>query len=156
MPSFAAMQFERSRGVTQVRATAGLAHVDVTLTPEQRLPLLRTLAQRKIPVLMVALHEGGLSFVVRHDSAAPCEAALNSVGHSYLLTTNQTLISVIAGAMRDLSGVIAQIYDALHEEGIAIRRTGDAYDAVHVLVNGSEAARAQTVLEARFPEGGGV
>jgi hypothetical protein len=156
MTSSAAMQFERSRGVTQVRAVVGLAHVDIVAPPQQRLPLLRTLAQRKIPVFMVAFTHEGISLVVRQDSAAACEAALQSIGHPFTLTADQTLISVIAGAMRDLSGVIAQIYDALHEEGIAILRTGDAYDAVHVLVSGPEADRAQKALEARFPVEGGI
>lgn len=156
MPSSAAMQFERSRGVTQVRTTDGLVHIDVTLAPEKRLELLQSLAQRKIPVLMVALNDSGLSFVVRQDQAANCDAALTETEHTFKVAADQTLVSVIAGAMRDLSGVIAQIYDALQEEGIAIRRTGDAYDAVHVLVAGSEAARAQKALEARFPVGGGV
>ncbi len=156
MFSSAAMQFERTRGVTQVRVTPGLTHVEVKLLPEQRLSLLRTLAEQKIPVLMVNLCESGLSFAVRQESTDSCTRALSKTAYAVTLAPDKTLVSVIAGAMRDLSGIIAQIYDALHEEGIAIRQTSDAYDAVHVLVDGSEAERARLALEQRFPEGGGM
>jgi aspartokinase len=156
MFSSAAMQFERTRGVTQVRVTPGLTHVEVKLPSDQRLALLRTLAEQKIPVLMVNLCETGLSFAVRQESTESCTHALSKTSYEITLGPDKTLISVIAGAMRDLSGVIAQIYDVLHEEGIALRQTSDAYDAVHVLVDGPDAERARLALEKRFPEGGGV
>jgi aspartate kinase len=156
MFSSAAMQFEKTRGVTQVRVTPGLIHAEVTLPPEERLTLLRSLASRKIPVLMVNLCESGLSFVVRQESTESCQSVLAGTAYEVALSPDKTLISVIAGAMRDLSGIIAQIYDALHEEGVAIRQTSDAYDAVHVLVDGPDAERARLALEKRFPEGGGM
>jgi aspartate kinase len=156
MFSSAAMQFERTRGVTQVRVTPGLTHVEVSLPSEERLTLLRTLAAQKVPVLMVNLCESGLTFAVRHASTEGCKKTLAQTPYAVVLAPDKTLVSVIAGAMRDLSGVIAQIYDALHEEGVAIRQTSDAYDAVHVLVDGADADRARAALEKRFPEGGGV
>ena len=66
------------------------------------------------------------------------------------------LVSVIAGAMRDLSGVMAEIYEALQFAHVAIRQTGDRYDAVHILVDGSESERAREALAKRFEQGGGV
>jgi aspartate kinase len=156
MFSSAAMQFEKTRGVTQVRVTPGLTHAEVALPPEERLPFLKVLASRKIPVLMVNLCESGLSFAVRQESTESCKSVLADSHHAVALSLDKTLVSVIAGAMRDLSGVIAQIYDALHEEGVAIRQTSDAYDAVHVLVDGADAERARAALEKRFPDGGGV
>jgi aspartate kinase len=156
MFSSAAMQFEKTRGVTQVRVTPGLTHVEVQLPADKRLSLLRTLAERKIPVLMVNLCESGLSFAVRQESTESCTTTLSKTPFDVTLAPDKALISVIAGAMRDLSGIIAQIYDALHEDGVAIRQTSDAYDAVHVLVDGPDTERARLALERRFPEGGGV
>jgi aspartokinase len=60
------------------------------------------------------------------------------------------LVTTIAGAMRDLSGVMATIYDALVTEGIRVWQTGDAHNAVHCLVDGGASGRAAEALRAKF------
>jgi aspartokinase len=52
--------------------------------------------------------------------------------------------------MRDLSGVIAQICEALLLAAIPNRQIGDAYDAVLCLVPSADAPRAVAALKAQF------
>jgi aspartokinase len=154
VPNAQAIQFERARGVTHVSATPHLAQVELTLPHAQRLGLLRALADRDVPVFLVTLTPEGLSFVVRQTHAERCRSILADHGLSETIAPQKTLLSVIAGAMRDLSGVIVRIYDTLHAEGIPIRQTGDAYDAVHVLVDAADAPKAQAALERSFDQEG--
>ncbi len=63
--------------------------------------------------------------------------------------------SVGAGAMRDLSGISARIFDALVGAGVQILQTGDAHDAVHCLVREASVSTAVSALEREFELVGG-
>ena len=158
MSTLVATQFEKERGVSQIRVTPDLVHFCLSLPGggASALPELQALAEAKIPIFLVKLTPTGLSFAVRNPHFAPCEALLQSRKLSYSHQTGMAQVSVIAGAMRDLSGVMAEIYEALQQAQIAIRQTGDRYDAVHILVEGGEAERAREALATRFGDRRGV
>ncbi len=151
----AAVSFERERGVTRVATRRGLAHVTVYLPAEEeasaRLALLQSLAGAGVPVFLVKLAPGALSFAVRADAVARCEELLaGQSGARFTLLRDLGLLTVLAGAMRDLSGVMARIYEALVQAGVAVRQTGDAYNAVILLVAGSELDTAARALRQTF------
>ena len=60
------------------------------------------------------------------------------------------LVSTYAGAMRDLSGVLARIYRAVVGVNVPVVQTGDAYNAVHCLVPGDSADKAAEALRREF------
>ncbi len=149
-----AVHFERERGVTEVQVTRGLAHVTVEFPAGtlggDRLSLLRALADAEIPVFLVKLLPMGLSFALRERVVAAGETLLTSRGAKYTILRDLGQVAVVAGAMRDLSGVMALIYEALVGASVLVRQTGDAYNAVICLVSGDETDRAATALRDCF------
>jgi aspartate kinase len=157
MSFIAATQFEKERGVTQIRVTPDIVHFCLKLPRGGgMLREIRALADTQVPVFLVKLIPGGLTFAVRAEHVVGATALLERRGVEFTTREQMALVSVIAGAMRDLSGVMADIYEALQQAQVAIRQTGDRYDAVHILVDGSEAERAREALAHRFDQAGGV
>lgn len=148
------VSFERERGVSEVQVMRGLAHVTVHFEPqrlaEDRLALLQALAGAGVSVFLVKLHPCAISFAVRADAIDPCEALLQKRGAQYGMLRDLGLVTTLAGAMRDLSGVMARIYEALVSADIGVRQTGDAYNAVLLLVAGAQTDRAAEALRAAF------
>jgi Aspartokinases len=147
--------FERERGVSRVDVTPGVAHVsvrfaDAARAQSERLSLLQALAAASVPVFMVKLGPDSLCFAIRAEAVDAGEAVLKERGHDYTMWRDLALLSIMAGAMRDLSGVMAGIYEALVGQGIPVRQTGDAYNAVHCLVEGAVAERGAAALRERF------
>jgi aspartate kinase len=149
-----AVHFERERGVTEVTAARGIAHVTIRLDPDNvaagRLALLQQLAAANIPVFLVKLLPVGISFALREAQVDAGAALLRTSGVDYAMTRDLGLVTTIAGAMRDLSGIMAAIYEALVMEGIRVWQTGDAHNAVHCLVDGELAEKATETLQAKF------
>jgi aspartokinase len=148
------LHFERERGVTQIEVTPGVAHVAARLAPETlahgQLALLQALSARQVPVFMVKLAPDGISFAVRSAHVDAAVTLLTEQRIPFVQRRDLALVSTIAGAMRDLSGVIAQIYEALILAGVIVRQTGDAYNAVLCLVSGDDAQKAAAILRERF------
>lgn len=147
------LTFEREPGVTNIRVESEVALVVVRCAdeiPQRRLHILAALADAKVPVNQVKLQHEGLSFVIGENHASACETLLKSEKNDVSVTSGMALISIVAGAMRDLSGVIAQICEALLRAGIQNRQVGDAYDAVLVLVPAVDAPRASDALRKQF------
>ncbi|MBB6048321.1 ACT domain-containing protein [Armatimonas rosea] len=145
--------FEREPGVTAIRVEHQMALVSVRFLdniPAQRLTLLQTLAQARVPVNQVKLLPEGLCFVISENHASACKNLLRDQKGEVSVLGNMALISTIAGAMRDLSGVIARICEALLSASIPNRQVGDAYDAVLCLVPAVDAPRALAALKEQF------
>ena len=148
------VSFERERGVTEVQVTRGLGHVTVHFAreslAEDRLALFQALAAAGVSLFLVKLHPCSVSFAVRANAVDACDALLQDRGEQYTLLRDLGLVATVAGAMRDLSGVMARIYETLVSAGIHVRQTGDAYNAVLLLVSGAETDRAAESLRAAF------
>lgn len=144
------ISFERERGVTEIALRRGLAHFQIRTTPAERLGVIRALADAAIPIFLIKLGPDGFSFTLRQEHARAAVTLLRQRSLEPEVLEDLALVSIIAGAMRDLSGVISQIYDALIEARVSVRQTGDAYNAVHCLVAGESAERAAAALRQRF------
>ena len=149
-----AVHFEKERGVTEIRILRGVAHISVTLAEpdlgSRRLEVLQSLATSNVPVFLVKLLPNGLSFAIRGENVDACSRALEQTDSAFKLTPDLAVVTTIAGAMRDLSGIMAAIYEALNDAGIRVQQTGDAYNAVLCLVAGSFADKAAQVLRKQF------
>jgi aspartokinase len=140
------VRFEKDPGVTEVQVQTEIVHVQIHLPAEtqttERLRVLQTLASAQIPLFLVKMQPSGLSFALHERYAEASENILKGAGVSYHFTRNLVMVSPVAGAMRDLSGIMAQIYEALVVADVAILQTGDSYNAVHCLIPAHDADRA--------------
>jgi aspartokinase len=125
--------FEREPGVTSIRVENHMALVSV-----------------RFPINQVKLLPEGLCFVISENHASACKKLLNDEKGEVSVFGDMALISTLAGAMRDLSGVIARICEALLSASIPNRQVGDAYDAVLCLVPSADAERAVAALREQF------
>ncbi|MES2463776.1 MAG: ACT domain-containing protein [Armatimonadota bacterium] len=149
-----AVHFEKERGVTEIRILRSVAHVAVNLEPTDigsgRLKVLQSLAASSVPVFLVKLLPDGLSFAIRGESVDSCKTALEQTEVPFKLIPDLSVITTIAGAMRDLSGIMAAIYQTLNHAGIRVQQTGDAYNAVLCLVDGRLSDKAAQALRKKF------
>lgn len=151
------VHFEKERGVTDVQVTRGVAHATVELIRdstealgEVQLGLLQALAAASIPVFLIKLHPTGISFAFLDIHLEKTARVLKESGANHTLTRDLALVAPIAGAMRDLSGVMAAIYEAFVTAGIAVLQTSDAYNAVLCLIAGDKANSAVEALRDCF------
>ena len=150
--------FEKERGVSDVTLLRGVVHLMVRLSDAadagtedaQRLGILEHLASKNVAVFLVKMVPGGLSFAMRSDAAERGLTVLREINAPFTAVDDLALLSTHAGAMRDLSGVMADIYEALSGVCVPIKQTGDAYNAVLCLVPGDRADIAQNALRQRF------
>ena len=111
---------------------------------------MQTLAQAGVAIFLIKLHPDGLTFAMRPDNAGNCALVLSETGVTHRMLRDLGLVSTYAGAMRDLSGVIARIYRTLSDADVRVLQTGDAYNAVHCLVPGDQADLAAVALREEF------
>lgn len=148
------VHFERERGVTEIRVQRNVSHVTVQIADSDigsgRLRVLQTLAASSVPLFLVKLLPAGLSFAIRGENSDACRSSLSEIGVSYTFIEDLSVVTTIAGAMRDLSGIMASIYEELNDAGIRVQQTGDAYNAVLCLVSGPLSEKAAQALRKRF------
>lgn len=149
------LSFERERGITEVRVQGGLSHVEVRLPgfdeEAERLVLLQAVAEAGLPVLLIKLHPGSVSFALPDAAIAERgEKLLMERGYTYAMERELALISICAGAMRDLSGVMAGLYDTMDKADIRVAQTGDSHDALFALISGANAEHGATLLRQTF------
>jgi aspartokinase len=148
--------FEREPGVTAIHIENNMALVSVRFPGDvtrNRLRLLQALAEAHVPVNQVKLLPEGLCFVISESYTLACRALLEPEQGEISVLGEMALISTMAGAMRDLSGVIARICEALLGATIPNRQVGDAYNAVLCLVPMKDAPRAVAALREQFALG---
>jgi aspartokinase len=144
------VRFEKDPGVTEMQVQTEIVHAAIHLPAatqnSERLRVLETLASAQIPLFLIKMQPSGLSFALHERYAESSENILKGAGVSYHFTRNLVMVSPVAGAMRDLSGIMAQIYEALVLADVAILQTGDSYNAVHCLIPAHDAERAVASL----------
>jgi len=146
------VHFEKERGVSEITVQRGIAHVFARPTSDtQRLEILKLLAESTVPVFLVKLHpKDVISFAVREENVESCANCLDDISIPYSMTRDLAVLTTLAGAMRDLSGVMAKIYETIVRANVKICQTGDAYNAVLCLVPGADAERAAVALRETF------
>jgi len=148
--------FEKERGVHAIQVRDDLALATCT-SPDKWLLLLKALADNGIPVFHLKLHDSSITFIVRSEYVDRVLIVSAAVPAVTVIEPNVAFVSVVAGAMRDLSGIIARIFDALVGAGVHIPHTAAAHDAVHCLIREESVATAVTALQNEFElAGGGV
>jgi aspartokinase len=146
---------EQERGVTDVRVEVGLAHVRVRTGSgewglQNHLKVLDTIAEQGISVSLVKIHHDWLTFAVQQSDVPKVSQCLQRLGLEYKIVPDLALVVTVAANMRESSGIMAQIAEALWEANAHIIETGDAHDTVQCLVSEQRAFAAAQALRRRF------
>lgn len=154
--------FERETGVYDVNVTQAVAHVNVAVGPaegraDQAVRVFRTVADAGIPVFLAKLHGHEVSFAVEASTLSEAERALAQAGFVFRARRDLAIVTVHASTMRDLTGVMVKIADALQIAQARMYGAGDSHSSVQCLIDGHRAEAAVAQIRVAFhmePAGG--
>jgi len=141
--------FERERGVFAVEVTRQVCHAVIDVGDEgdrasRILNTFQTLASARVPVFLIKLHRTAVTLGLAGQDAERAEAAIASGGMQARMRCDLALIVVRASSMRDLSGIMSQIADALYVAGARMLAAGDSHSTVQCII---EDNRAEAVTQ---------
>ncbi len=147
--------FERERGVQAVKVQRNIAHFIVAVGSDEHrtqriLSVFKALAAQYIPIFLIKLHRTVITFAVRGEFAAVANEAIRPL--TFEVTTRHDLALVTVGAtqMRDLSGVMAQIAEAIYSAAARLIETGDSHNTVQCLIDSNHLVDAVEELRNVF------
>jgi aspartate kinase len=149
------LYFERETGVYDVDVTDAVAHVIAAVGPpegraERVVRLFRAVADAGIPVFLAKLHGQEVSFAVEAERLSDVERVLAGTGYAYRARRDLAIVTVHASTMRDLTGVMVRIADALQLAQARMYGAGDSHSSVQCLIDGHSASAALNRLKAAF------
>ncbi|MCW3100359.1 MAG: aspartate kinase [Chthonomonadaceae bacterium] len=149
------VSFERERGVHAIQITRDVAHAEVALEDDSLrsariLQVFRVLANSGVPIFLTKLHRAAITFAFVGADLPRVEDALKTVGLQSSARRDLALISVRAASMRDLSGIMVAIADALYAAGARLFETGDSHNSVVCLIESAHVDEAVRQLRATF------
>jgi aspartokinase len=112
--------------------------------------LFGALAAAHIPVFLIKLHGQAVTFSVEAGDADQAERALTGAGFPYRTRRDLAIITVHAGTMRDLIGIMVRIADALQIAQARVYGVGDSHSSVQCLIDGYRADAAVRQLRTAF------
>ncbi len=146
------LSFERERGIREIRAISGIAHVSVrnAATIDERLKALSELKNDGISIFLLKFHNGGLSFALNASRIDRTVDLLRKAGFECVTNPGCVLVSLFAQNVREMPDAFARMSEALFECGAPVVQTGDAHDRINCLIPGQHAQDAVENLRARF------
>lgn len=145
------LSFERERGVYAIRVMRDVAHAvisvgDDAMRTNRILQVFRVLADAGVSVFLIKLHRTAVTLAFAGADRERVESVLTGADLKATIRRDLALISVIAASMRDLSGVMVAIADALYETGARLYETGDSHNSVQCLIEGDKVTDAVAAL----------
>ncbi len=155
LPAQNRVGFEKPRGVTAVTARGDYAYLVVhfrSSTPPsgEQVEVYRLLAEHSISINRVKHHQGSLSFEGALEEMETTDELLQKAGDEVSSEPSVSIVTVQAGGMRGLWGVMAKISRALLNADVRMVQTGDGPDIVFCLVPSAQATIAVRALRAEF------
>jgi aspartate kinase len=149
------VSFERERGVYEVQVTPDLAHFVVTVAsdvdrPENISRIFANMNGCSIPIFFIKLHRAAVSFAVQGDKMKDTEMCLKEHGWDFSMRRDLALVSVIASNMRDLTGCMVAIADALQRASARLYGVSDSHTSVQCLINSDRTGAALNELKLTF------
>jgi len=147
--------FERERGVYDVDVAANVAYVSATVgneagRSERTLALFAALGKAGIPVFLIKLHGQVVTFSVEESKVECTERVLTDAGFPFHIRRDLAIVTVLAGTMRDLIGIMVRIADALQLAQARMYGVGDSHSSVQCLIDGYRAEAAVRQLRTAF------
>jgi len=150
--------FERERGIYALRVTHDVAHAVVYFTENSTRTAsiqktFNVLAEAGIPLFLVKLHQTSVTFAVAGYDLPNAEKALSAADLKMKTRRDLAVVTIVAAAMREISGVMVAISDALYTAGARLYEMGDSHDSVQCLIEAERAEEAVAVLCRTFDLG---
>lgn len=145
-----AVSFERERGVYAIQVTRDVSHAvisvgDDALRTRRILQVFHVLGESSIAVFLFKLHRRVVTLAFAGSDRQRAEESLRLAGMEAQVRRDLAVVAVRAASMRDLSGIMVAIADALNHVGARVYETGDSHDSVQCLI---EAARVPDAVQA--------
>lgn len=143
--ALAETEFEKKRGISAIEVRPGFAQVHVSrlgrqLT-EQRLRVLRAVADVEVSIDFLKLTPSGLSFLVPEDRADVVSQALEGSEVHFSVRKDRSIVLVHAVNIRDEEGLIASIVKEAIASGVTVDHVGDMHDRLLMVVKSDDAHR---------------
>lgn len=150
------VSFEREHGVYAILVTRDVAHAVVSIGKDEGdrtgriLRVFQLLTDAGIPILMIKLHRTAVSFGLAERFVERTVAVFADTDFKVKTRHDLAMVTVKAPSMRDVSGIMVDIADALHEAGAQMYGTGDAHDTVQCLIDADRVEPFVTQLRVVF------
>ncbi|MFD0959537.1 aspartate kinase [Paenibacillus chungangensis] len=145
--------FVTDRHVTGIAQVSGVTQIAVEALDNRKdmqLQVFRTMAKHGISVDFINVTPSGALYTVFDEQAAKALELLTEAGFHPKSIPSCAKISVIGGGMNGQPGVMAQIVEALTEQGITIMQSADSNTTIWVLVRESDMTKALRALHTKF------
>lgn len=142
--------FEKQRGISQVETRGGFAQVHVSRLEEpvhdNRLKVLKSVAEGGVSVDFLKLTPSGISFVVNESNSADVEKALEPLQVRCTIRKDRCVLLIHAVNMRDEEGLSARVVQQAIECGAVIDHISDMHDRMLIVAE----SRYSSMLENLF------
>lgn len=146
------------RPVTGVTASGRLTWVRIIRgdieNPKQRmqteLEMFRRVADAGISIDQVTINQAGVAFVVNGDLGHDIRSLLGDLNLAVRVREGCSKLSIVGAGMRDATGVVHQIVQALSQANVEIIHCTDSNVTVSILVPQADVARAETAVHDQF------
>ncbi len=147
LPTGQRLSFERERGVYALRVMHNIAHAVVKFGVEGNRSehierALKTISDAGAPIFLIKLHRNSITFALAECDSVIAKEAFQRAGYITTFREDLAMISVIAASMREVSGIMADISDALCSADAHMYETGDSHDSVQCLIAEERTAAA--------------
>ncbi|MBX6394310.1 MAG: aspartate kinase [Alicyclobacillaceae bacterium] len=141
------------RLVTGITQTSNITQIKIAQPPG--LPpihrrVFQAMAEHGISVDFINVSPEGLAYTVHETDAPKAETILRDLGFKPELVPRCAKVSVVGAGIAGVPGVMAQIVEALAEEGIEILQSADSHTTIWCLVREEDMKRAVCALHDKF------
>lgn len=152
---------ELGTDITGDRLITGIAHTpNVTQlwidtegesnTPEVDLKIFKAMALADISVDFITVLPAAVVYTVKDEIADKAVKILNNMGYKVKIRPGCAKVSVIGGGIAGVPGVMAQILEALTNQGIQVLQSADSHSTIWVLVAKGDMVKAVRSLHESF------
>lgn len=142
--------FEKQRGISQVEVRSGFAQVHVSRLSdpvhENRLQVLKAIANAGVSVDFLKLTPSGLSFVTTENATSEIEAALGQFQAKLTIRKDRSVVLVHAVNMRDEEGLTANVVQKAISSGVVIDHISDMHDRMLMVVESKFASTIESLF----------
>ncbi len=142
--------FEKQRGISQIDVRGGFAQVHVSRLGvplvEQRLQVVRAIAEAGVSVDFFKLTPSGVSFLIAESNSDDVEQALTKMDVHYSIRKDRSVVLVHAVNMRDEEGLTARVVQQAIAGDMVVDHISDMHDRMLIVVETKFAAPLASLL----------
>jgi aspartate kinase len=139
------------------RVITGLAHLsnislvkvgplDGKAVQMAKVKVLKTMAEAKISIDMTGVAPNSIFFIINGDDTEKAKKLLLDAGYNIVVDTGVAKLSVIGAGMVGVSGVMADIMEALDKAGVTVMQTSDSDITISFLIKETDLNNAIQIL----------